>query len=240
MSSFIKLRGKGVSRIINSKVMLSPLAGVTDKIFRHVGGVKVGLEFFVKYGIEGVLKIKKFGIPIFLDLKLHDIPNTVKNTAENILKIKPHLLTIHLAGGSEMVKQVCSVKEDTKIIGVTMLTSLDRNDLKACGVEIPESEFVENLTNLGLKSGIDGIVSSPLELIKLKRKFGTSLIYVTPGIRLSENKKNDQKRVSSPGQAVVNGSSILVVGRPITTSPNPIKSIEEILSNIRENIESRN
>ena len=159
---------------------------------------------------------------------------------ENILKIQPHLLTIHLTGGSEMIKQVCSVKADTKIIGVTMLTSLDRNDLNACGVEIPESKFVENLTNLGFKSGIDGIVSSPLELTKLKKKFGNSMIYVTPGIRLNENKKNDQKRVSSPGQAVVNGSSLLVIGRPITSSPNPIKSIEEIIGNIRENIENRN
>ena len=121
-----------------------------------------------------------------------------------------------------------------------MQTSLDRNDLKACGVEIPESKFVENLTNLGFKSGIDGIVSSPLELTNLKKKFGNSLIYVTPGIRLNENKKNDQKRVSSPGQAVVNGSSLLVIGRPITTSPNPIKSIEKILGNIRESLESRN
>ena len=119
-----------------------------------------------------------------------------------------------------------------------MLTSLDRNDLKKFGVEIPESEFVENLTDLGLKSGIDGVVSSPLELIKLKKKFGNSLIYVTPGIRLNINNKNDQKRVSSPGQAVVNGSSLLVIGRPITTSPNPLKRIEEILENIRESLES--
>ena len=177
-----------------------------------------------------------------LPKKTHVIYRNYKETPnlENILKIKPHLLTIHLTGGSEMIKQVCNIKEDTKIIGVTMLTSLDRNDLKACGVEIPESKFVENLTNLGFKSGIDGIVSSPLELTKLKKKFGNSLIYVTPGIRLDENKKNDQKRVSSPGQAVVNGSSLLVIGRPITNSPNPVKSIEEILGNIRESLESRN
>ena len=219
---------------------LNQTLNFTDKIFKHIGGVKVGLEFFVKYGIEGVLQIKKFGIPIFLDLKLHDIPNTVKNTTENILKIKPQLLTIHLMGGSEMIKQVCSVKEDTKIIGVTMLTSLDRNDLKTCGVEIPESEFVKNLANLGLNSGIDGIVSSSLELIKLKKTFGDSLIYVTPGIRLSKNNKNDQKRFSSPGQAVVSGSSLLVIGRPITTSPNPVRSIEEIIENIRESLESTN
>lgn len=219
---------------------LNQTLNFTDKIFKHIGGVKVGLEFFVKYGIEGVLQIKKFGIPIFLDLKLHDIPNTVKNTTENILKIKPQLLTIHLMGGSEMIKQVCSVKEDTKIIGVTMLTSLDSNDLKTCGVEIPESEFVKNLANLGLKSGIDGIVSSPLELIKLKKTFGNKLLYVTPGIRLDKNNKNDQKRFSSPGQAVVSGSSLLVIGRPITTSTNPVRSIEEIIGNIRESLESTN
>jgi len=205
---------------------LNQTLNFTDKISKHIGGLKIGLEFFVKYGIEGVLKIKRFGVPIFLDLKLHDIPNTVKNTTENIIKIKPHLLTIHLTGGSEMIKQVCRIKRDTKIIGVTMLTSLDKN--------------VENLTNLGLESGIDGIVSSPLELTKLKKKFGNELIYVTPGIRLNEDNKNDQKRVSLPGQAVIDGSSLLVVGRPITMSPNPVKSIEEILENIRESLEGRN
>ena len=218
---------------------LNQTLNFTDKISKHIGGLKIGLEFFVKYGIEGILKIKRFGVPIFLDLKLHDIPNTVKNTTENIIKIKPHLLTIHLTGGSEMIKQVCRIKRDTKIIGVTMLTSLDKNDLKAFGIHLTESEFVENLTNLGLESGIDGIVSSPLELTKLKKKFGNELIYVTPGIRLNEDKKNDQKRVSSPGQAVIDGSSLLVVGRPITMSPNPVKSIEEILENIRESLEGR-
>ena len=219
---------------------LNQTLNFTDKVCKHIGGVKVGLEFFVKYGIEGVSKIKNFGIPVFLDLKLHDIPNTIKNTTENIIKIKPHLLTIHLTGGSEMIKQVCKIKEDTKIIGVTMLTSLDRNDLKAFGVEIPESEFVESLTSLGIRSGIDGVVSSPLELTKLKKKFGNSLTYVTPGIRLNKDIKNDQKRVSSPGQAVLDGSSLLVIGRPITMSRNPIKSIEKILENIRESLESRN
>ena len=219
---------------------LNQTLNFTDKVCKHIGGVKVGLEFFVKYGIEGVLKIKNFGIPVFLDLKLHDIPNTVKNTTENIIKIKPQLLTIHLTGGSEMIKQVCKIKEDTKIIGVTMLTSLDRNDLKAFGVEMPESKFVESLTSLGMRSGIDGVVSSPLELTKLKKKFGNSLTYVTPGIRLNKDIKNDQKRVSSPGQAVLDGSSLLVVGRPITMSRNPIKSIEEIIENIRESLESRN
>ena len=139
-----------------------------------------------------------------------------------------------------MIKQVCKIKEDTKIIGVSMLTSLDRNDLKAFGVEIPESEFVESLTSLGIRSGIDGVVSSPLELTKLKKKFGNSLTYVTPGIRLNKDLKNDQKRVSSPGQAVLDGSSLLVIGRPITMSRNPIKRIEEILENIRESLESRN
>ncbi len=219
---------------------LNETLNFANKIHKHIGGLKIGLEFFIKYGIEGFLKIKNFGIPIFLDLKLHDIPNTVKRATENILRIGPNLLSIHLSGGSEMIKEVSKIKGETKIIGVTMLTSLEKNDLEKFGIQIPEYKFVENLVNIGLNSGIDGIVSSPLELSKLRKKFGDKLIFITPGIRMNKHSKDDQKRVSSPGQAIVDGSSLIVVGRPITASVDPVKSIEDILKDIREKIESRN
>ena len=207
-----------------------------NKIYKDIGGLKVGLELFVKYGIEGVLKIQKFGIPIFLDLKFNDIPNTVKKSVENVLKIEPDLMTIHLTGGSKMINEVCKIKGNTKIIGVSLLTSLDQNDLDNFGLKIPQSQFVHNLSVMGVSSGIDGLVCSPLEVQNLRTKFGNKLIYVTPGIRFNKDNKNDQKRISSPGSAVLSGSSLLVIGRPITESSNPTKIVKKIIKDISEKI----
>ncbi len=215
---------------------LNKTINFTNKIYKHVGGVKIGLEFFVKYGLEGVIKIKNFGIPIFLDLKLNDIPNTVKKATENLISLNPKFLTVHLNGGSNMIKEVCKIKKKVKILGVSLLTSLDQKDLIQMGVGINFSDFVLKLTNIGVKSGIDGIVSSPNEVKKLSNKFKKKLIYVTPGIRLDE-KNDDQKRVSSPGEAIKNGSSIIVIGRPITMSRQPIKVINKIKDSIRDKIE---
>lgn len=210
----------------------------TQEISKEIGGVKLGLEFFLKYGIEGVKKIKKFGVPIFLDLKLNDIPNTVKKAAQNVIDMNPEFLSVHISGGKNMLKELVKVKDKTKIIGVTMLTSLDRDDLKSFGINISESIFVEKLTQVGCESGVDGVVSSPLEVKQLSKKFGKKLIYITPGIRMSNNCNNDQKRISTPGKAISDGSSLLVIGRTITSSKNPINSINKIISNIRSEIES--
>lgn len=212
----------------------------TQEISKEIGGVKLGLEFFLKYGIEGVQKIKKFGLPIFLDLKLNDIPNTVKKAAHNIINLNPEFLTVHISGGKNMLKELVKVKNKTKIIGVTMLTSLDKNDLKSFGINISESTFVEKLTKVGFESGVDGVVSSPLEVKQLRNKFGGKLIYITPGIRMSNDNRNDQKRLSTPGKAISDGSSLLVIGRTITSSTNPINVINKIIANIRTEIESKN
>ena len=212
----------------------------TQEISKEIGGVKLGLEFFLKYGIDGVQKIKKFGVPIFLDLKLNDIPNTVKKAAQNVINLNPEFLTVHISGGKNMLKELVKVKRKTKIIGVTMLTSLDKNDLKSFGINISESAFVEKLTKVGFESGVDGVVSSPLEVKQLKEKFGKRLIFVTPGIRMSSDNSNDQKRVSTPGKAISDGSSLLVIGRSITSSINPLNSINKIIANIRTEIESKN
>lgn len=212
----------------------------TQEISKEIGGVKLGLEFFLKYGIEGVQKIKQFGIPIFLDLKLNDIPNTVKKAAQNVINLNPEFLTVHISGGKNMLKELVKVKNKTKIIGVTMLTSLEKNDLKSFGINISESVFVEKLTKVGCESGVDGVVSSPLEVKQLREKFGNKLIYITPGIRMSNDNSDDQKRLSTPGKAISDGSSLLVIGRSITSSVNPINSINKIIANIRTEIESKN
>ena len=210
----------------------------TNIIKNNIGGIKLGLEFFSKNGPSGVEKLKKFDLPIFLDLKLHDIPNTVTNTVKNMLQLEPNYLTIHLSGGRKMIEEVIKIKKRTKIIGVSMLTSLDKNDLNELGLKLNEKEYINNLVNLGVEAGIDGVVTSPLEVGFLKKKFPTQLMLVTPGIRLSENNLDDQKRSQSPGMAVKSGSSMLVIGRPITKSRNPIKTIEFIKKDIENKIGS--
>ena len=203
----------------------------TEIIKNNVGGIKLGLEFFSKNGPQGVEKMKKFGLPIFLDLKLHDIPNTVKQSLKNVLSLEPEFLTVHLSGGYKMIEVLQDIKKQTKIIGVSLLTSLDNEDLKNMGINLKSNEFVEHLVKIGVNAGIDGIVSSAQEVDNLKKKFN-DLIFVTPGIRLSSDKTDDQKRTKSPRSAIASGSDLLVIGRPITESKNPVSSINEIINNI--------
>ena len=209
-----------------------------SKIQKHVGGIKIGLEFFSKNGPSGFLEVKKLGIPIFLDLKLKDIPNTVKKSAQNLINLEPDYLSIHLSGGLKMVKDVVSIKNKTKILGISMLTSLDNSDLKSFGYNLSNLDYVENLAKIGEKAGIDGLVSSANEIPYLKKIFrNRKMLFVTPGIRLSKNEVNDQKRVNSPGQAIKNGSKMLIIGRSITQAINPINSINNILQDIEKHYE---
>tara|TARA_B100000925_G_scaffold187265_1_gene141522 strand:- start:576 stop:1262 length:687 start_codon:yes stop_codon:yes gene_type:complete len=203
----------------------------TEIIKNNIGGIKLGLEFFSKNGPQGVEKMKKFGLPIFLDLKLHDIPNTVKQSLKNVLSLEPDFLTVHLSGGYRMIEVLQDIKKQTKIIGVSLLTSLDNEDLKNMGINLKSNEFVEHLVKIGVNAGIDGIVSSAQEVDNLKKKFN-DLLFVTPGIRLYSDKTDDQKRTKSPKSAIASGSDLLVIGRPITESKNPVSSINEIINNI--------
>ena len=212
-----------------------------SKIQKYIGGIKIGLEFFTKNGPTGFLEIQKLGIPIFLDLKLKDIPNTVKKSAQNLIDLKPDYLSIHLSGGVRMVKEVVSIKNNTKILGITMLTSLDNSDLKSFGYNSSNLDYVENLAKIGEKAGIDGLVSSADEIPHLKKYLNhTNMLFVTPGIRLSQNKMNDQKRINSPSQAIKNGSKMLIIGRSITQSGNPINSIKCILQDLEKHYEHKN
>ena len=136
----------------------------TNKIKNHIGGIKIGLEFFCKNGPAGVERLKEFELPIFLDLKLHDIPNTVTKAFRNLISLSPDYLTVHLNGGKRMIEELIEYKKKTKLIGVSMLTSLDQNDLKKSGVMCDEISYVEKLVKIGVSSGIDGVVSSPKEV----------------------------------------------------------------------------
>ncbi len=200
------------------------------EISPHVGGVKLGLEFFTSCGIIGIEKVSKLGIPLFLDLKLYDIPNTVKKSLKNILSFNPTYTTLHLTGGSEMLKECVNLKNqlnsNTNLIGVTMLTSFDDIIANEIGFIGSVDKNVENLSTLALNCGMDGVVCSPMEIRKVKETFGSKLKVVVPGIRNQTDIANDQKRTLSAKKAIELGADIIVVGRPITSADSPENAAE--------------
>ena len=209
---------------------------LVDQISPHVGGIKLGLEFFTSCGLLGLEKIKKLETPIFIDLKLYDIPNTAKKALRNVLQFEPEYTTLHLSGGSEMLINCINAKNElhsrTKLIGVTMLTSFNDVLISEIGIEKSVNENVKQLTQLAVNYGIDGIVCSPLEISKVKNTHGSKLKIISPGIRNKENASNDQKRTLSAKEAIDAGADILVIGRPITDAKNPAKAAENIYSEI--------
>jgi orotidine-5'-phosphate decarboxylase len=196
---------------------------------RRAGGVKLGLEFFCANGEEGVLRLAEHALPVFLDLKFHDIPNPVAKAVQAIAHLSPAVLTVHAAGGKEMMTAAKkAAPPNTKVVAVTVLTSLDRDDLAAIGVRSSPARQVERLTELAREAGIDGIVCSGEE-VKAARAAWPDGFFVVPGIRPDGYDATDQKRVVTPAQALSDGASILVIGRPITGSPHPARAVEEIM-----------
>lgn len=195
----------------------------------HVGGLKLGLEFFVRHGPDGVAAVMDgLDLPLFLDLKFHDIPNTVAGAVRSACALHPRLLTIHAAGGAAMVRAARAASEAGStggqrpaIIAVTVLTSLDAADLAACGVAGSVGDQVLRLAELALGNGADGLVCSPHEVAALRTRLGPAPLLVVPGIRPLGSEAGDQKRVMSPRAALEAGASVLVVGRPITQAPDP-------------------
>lgn len=194
----------------------------------HVGGLKLGLEFFCANGHHGVLEMMKFGLPIFLDLKLHDIPNTVAKAIQALHLLEPAILTVHAAGGRAMLEDAkAAANTGTKVVAVTVLTSLDSSDLNDVGVMDAPHGQVERLTNLAREAGLDGIVCSGQE-VAAARKLWPDGYLVVPGVRPSNGKMGDQKRSVTPRQALDQGASILVIGRPITQAAYPDLAAREI------------
>ena len=192
------------------------------------GGVKLGLEFFCANGHEGVLRIAEGELPIFLDLKLHDIPNTVGKAVEALARLEPAILTVHAAGGRAMLQAAKSAAPpETKVVAVTVLTSLDASDLAEAGVIGSPAEQVERLADLARDSGIDGIVCSGAE-VAAARKIWPDGFFVVPGVRPAGSGTADQKRVVSPREASEAGASILVIGRPITAAEDASVAIRDI------------
>ena len=195
---------------------------------------KVGYEFFFNFGLEGYKTIHDEGIKIFLDLKLHDIPNTVHKGILAINKLKPFFTTIHISGGDEMQKISNIKRKNTKVLGVTILTSLDNVQTKKYYFNENIEKIVSDYAIYALKNNIDGIVCSPREISIIKKISLDKLIIVTPGIRINNGEKinDDQKRTMSPKEAIEAGSNFLVIGRPITQSNEPLKVLKQINSEI--------
>jgi orotidine-5'-phosphate decarboxylase len=209
-------------------------AAIARQVQGVAAGVKLGLEFFCANGHEGVLRIAEHQTPIFLDLKLHDIPNTVGKAVQAIAPLAPAILTVHAAGGRAMM---AAAKEaappGTRVVGVTVLTSLDAHDLAAMGLEGSPADQVQRLAGLAREAGIDGIVCSGEEVAAARQAWPDGC-FVVPGVRPAGTEVADQKRVVTPRRALEDGASVLVVGRPITEAADPAAAIREIAASLNE------
>lgn len=201
---------------------------LAGKVQGHVGGLKLGLEFFCAHGHHGVHEIAQLGLPIFLDLKLHDIPNTVAGAMQAIHVLEPAIVTIHAGGGRAMMEDAkAAAGEKTKVVAVTMLTSLDERDLAATGIQGSAHDQVMRLAELAEKAGLDGIVCSGQEVGAVHKQWKQGFL-VVPGLRMAGNAAGDQKRVVTPRQARDDGASVLVIGREISKADDPLAAARSI------------
>ncbi|MEZ5648748.1 MAG: orotidine-5'-phosphate decarboxylase [Alphaproteobacteria bacterium] len=212
-----------------------------EQVKDFIGGVKLGLEFFNSEGPKGVAAVMSQvpHLPLFLDLKLHDIPNTVASAVTAVGKVHPAFITIHAAGGEAMIAAAANAASQLgsmppKILAVTVLTSLSEDDLKATGQETPLRLHVERLARLALSAGASGLICSPHEIVSLRQNLGKQLVLMVPGIRPRGSDLGDQKRTLTPAEAIAAGADYLVIGRPITATPNPARAAEAIMAELRE------
>ena len=205
---------------------------IAAAVKRHAGGIKLGLEFFCHNGRSGVLELAELGLPLFLDLKLHDIPNTVAKAIQALSPLTPSILTVHAAGGRAMMEDArAAAPTGTRIVAVTMLTSLDEADLAATGVTGSAHDQVTRLAEVARAAGLDGIVCSGSE-VGAARKAWKDGLFVVPGIRPADAAIGDQKRVMTPRRAIDEGASILVIGRPVTEAADPDAALRAIAATL--------
>lgn len=207
---------------------LDAAEALARKVKGHIGGIKLGMEFFYAHGHHGVHEIAHVGLPIFLDLKLHDIPNTVASAMQAIHVLEPAIVTVHAAGGRAMMEDAkAAAGENCRVVGVTVLTSLDDDDLTATGVGGSTHDQAMRLADLAHSAGLDGIVCSGHEVGAVHKQWRDGF-FVVPGLRLPEGKVGDQKRIVTPRAARDAGASVLVVGRPISRAEDPVAAARAI------------
>ena len=200
----------------------------------HVSTVKVGLELYLRYGPEVVASIRgASGVRIFLDLKLHDIPATVTSAARAVARLRPDLLTVHAAGGPEVVRAAVEGAPDTTVAAVTVLTSLSGAGLERIGMLGPMSDAVRRLAVLAVEAGARGLVCSPQEVAAVRAEVGPDITLITPGVRPVGSSVHDQARTATPEEALRAGANLLVIGRPITGAPDPGAAAAAIAAPLR-------
>jgi orotidine-5'-phosphate decarboxylase len=213
-------------------------------LLKHDAGMfKIGKQLFTRYGPQAITMVHNLGGEVFLDLKFHDIPNTVAKAAEEAVRHGVFMFNVHASGGFEMMQQAMSAAQakaaslkqrKPQVLAVTVLTSLSSADLTALGINGAVPEQVLRLARLARSAGIDGVVASPREIEMIKKECGPDFLVVTPGVRPAASAAGDQKRVLTPGEAIRKGADYIVVGRPVTNAPDPLKAVQEIIKEIKE------
>jgi orotidine-5'-phosphate decarboxylase len=207
----------------------------------HIGIFKVGKQLFTHAGPKVVDMIRKKNQKVFLDLKFHDIPNTVAKAGEEATKLEVAMFNLHALGGLEMMKKTVEASREMAknlgisrplILAVTILTSMDESVMKEVGIQGPILEEVGRLAFISMKAGVDGVVASPQEIGIIRERCGEKFLIITPGIRLPSEKKDDQKRTLSPKEAISNGADYLVIGRPIKEAKDPLEAVQKIIEDI--------
>ena len=216
---------------------LSRACELAELVRPHVGGLKIGLEFISALGPDGVRAVAALGLPVFADVKFHDIPNTVAGASRALVSLGMSLFNVHVSGGEAMLRAAVEVAASANprpcVLGVTVLTSMNDDDLAAVGQIGPAPAQVLRLARLAKHSGLDGVVCSPQEIAEIRNACGTEFLIVTPGVRPAGSDLADQRRVTTPGDAVRAGADILVVGRPITAAADPAAAAKAISDEIR-------
>ena len=222
---------------------LARAAALQSRLQPHVGGFKLGPVFLNGRGPDLVREL--FGeMPLFLDLKLHDIPNTVALSVRRLYAYRPQVLTVHAAGGLEMMRAAAEAAQEQSVLSgiprpaiaaITVLTSLSEEDLHATGVAGPLQDQVLRLTELAWRAGLDGVVAAPRDVAAIRARFGRRLMLYTPGIRPRSKSADDHKRSMTPERAVAEGADFLVVGRPLTGAPDPAAAARRLLQSLQRN-----
>ncbi len=224
---------------LDAPTMESGLA-LLDRVKGHIGIVKVGLELFTASGPAVVSAVREVGFDVFLDLKLHDIPNTVAGAVRAVNQWGVSMLTVHTAGGSTMLSRAVSEADrGIRILGVTLLTSLGEEDLEPAAIHPNPGEVVRRRAELAARAGCGGIVCSPKEIGMVRQTVGREVAIVTPGIRPSGTADGDQKRIATPGAAISSGADYLVIGRAISQAPDPAAAAEQIVDEIERSLTDR-
>ncbi|MFA6078226.1 MAG: orotidine-5'-phosphate decarboxylase [Candidatus Omnitrophota bacterium] len=216
---------------------------MVEKLKKHVRFFKVGFELFSSCGPSIVEAIKEKNCEIFLDLKFHDIPNTVAKAAVSAARLGVNMINVHALGGFDMMKETAlrvameaekMIVDRPMIIAVTVLTSMDEHALKKVGINFDMKSEVLKLAKLAKDAGLDGVVASPSEAALIRSEIGEGFLIVTPGVRPSWAQAHDQKRIALPGEAIKNGADFIVVGRPVTEASDPVSAVEEIFKEMEQ------